>query len=42
MSHLNPEVDTLNKDYFDCKTGAEGGEKAGSAKDNFQTVTCGA
>jgi len=28
MSHLNPEVQALYKDYLDGKTGAQGGEKA--------------
>ena len=28
MSHLNPEVTALYKDYLDGKTGAQGGEKA--------------
>ena len=28
MSHLNPEVDALYKDFLDGKTGAQGGEKA--------------
>ena len=28
MSHLNPEVQSLYKDYLDGKTGAQGGKKA--------------